>query len=139
VWREDSSGKEKHVVTRILIVDDNENVRRFLKMFLLNADPSFSVCGEAGDGKEALLKADELKPDVVILDLVMPVMDGVTAAREISKTHKGMVMFMYTLHNTYQLELEARKAGIRKIVAKSAPTELVSLIRGINSSPCHQR
>ena len=118
-------------MTRILIVDDNEYVRRYLKTFLQNADPRFSVCGEAGDGKEALLKADELKPDVVILDLAMPVMDGVTAAREISKTHQGVVIFMYTLHSTYQLELEARKAGIRKIVAKSAATELVSLIREI--------
>ena len=122
------------MVTRILIVDDNENVRRYLKTFLQNADTSFSVCGEAGDGKEALLKADELEPDVVILDLAMPVMDGVTAAREISKTHQGMVMLMYTLHSTYQLELEARKAGIRKIVAKPAATELVSLIREIASA-----
>jgi DNA-binding NarL/FixJ family response regulator len=119
------------VVTRILIVDDNENVRRNLKMFLQNADPSFSVCGEACDGKEALLKADELKPDVVILDLAMPVMDGVTAAREISKTHHDLVLFMYTLHSTYQLELEAQKVGIRRIVAKPAATELVSLIREI--------
>lgn len=119
------------MVTRILIVDDNENVRRYLKAFLQNADPRFSVCGEAGDGKEALLKADELKPDVVILDLAMPVMDGVTAAREISKTHQGMAMFMYTLHSTYQLELEAQKVGIRGIVAKPAAAELVSLIREI--------
>jgi DNA-binding NarL/FixJ family response regulator len=126
-----AQGSENHGVTRILIVDDNEYVRRYLKTFLQNADPRFSVCGEAGDGKEALLKADELKPDVVILDLAMPVMDGVTAAREISKTHQGVVIFMYTLHSTYQLELEARKAGIRKIVAKSAATELVSLIREI--------
>ena len=118
-------------MTRILIVDDNENVRRYLKTFLQHADPRFSVCGEAGDGKEALLKTDELKPDVVILDLAMPVMDGVTAAREISKTHQGMVIIMYTLHSTYQLELEARKVGIRKIVAKPAATELVSLIREI--------
>jgi DNA-binding NarL/FixJ family response regulator len=118
-------------VTRILIVDDNEAVRRFLKTYLQNADPGFSICGEAGDGKEALLKAAELKPDVVILDLVMPVMDGVAAAREISRTHHDMVMFMYTLHNTQQLEREAQKVGIRRIVAKPAAAELVSLIREI--------
>jgi len=121
-------------VTRILIVDDNEAVRRYLKTFLQNADPGFFICGEAGDGKEALLKADQLKPDVVILDLVMPVMDGVAAAREISKTHRGMVMFMYTLHCSQQLELEAQKVGIRRIVAKPAAAELVSLIREIGST-----
>jgi DNA-binding NarL/FixJ family response regulator len=122
------------VVTRILIVDDNENVRRYLKTLLQRADPRFSVCGEAGNGKEALLKADELKPDVVILDLAMPVMDGVTAAREISKTHHETAMFMYTLHSSYQLELEAHKVGIRRIVAKPAVAELVSLIREIASA-----
>jgi two-component system, response regulator YesN len=122
------------VVTRILIVDDNENVRRYLKTLLQRADPRFSVCGEASNGKEALLKADELKPDVVILDLAMPVMDGVTAAREISKTHHETAMFMYTLHSSYQLELEAHKVGIRRIVAKPAVAELVSLIREIASA-----
>jgi DNA-binding NarL/FixJ family response regulator len=117
------------MVTRILIVDDNEHVRKHLRTLLQNADRSFVVCGEAGDGQDAVTKAGELKPDVIILDLAMPVMDGVTAAREISKTSQRVAMFMYTLHTSAQLEVEAKTAGIRGIVAKPATADLVSLVR----------
>jgi len=121
-------------VTRILIVDDNESVRKHLKVFLQGADTTFSICGEAGDGREAVLKADELKPDVIILDLAMPVMDGVTAAREIGKTQQGVAMFIYTLHSTEQLAVEAEKIGVRGVVAKPAAAHLVSLIREVAQS-----
>ena len=118
-------------MTRILIVDDNEYVRKHLRTLLQNADRSFIVCGEATDGQDAVTKAGELKPDVIILDLAMPVMDGVTAAREISKTSQRIAMFMYTLHTSTQLEVEARTAGIRGIVAKPAAADLVSLVREV--------
>jgi two-component system, NarL family, response regulator LiaR len=63
---------------RILIVDDHSVVRQGLRMFL-SLDPELEVIGEAADGAEALKKAHELKPDVVLMDLLMPVMDGITA------------------------------------------------------------
>ena len=124
-----------NVVVRILIVDDSESVRKHLKTFLQTADATFVVCGEAGDGREAVAKVDELKPDVIILDLAMPVMDGVTAAQEISKRGHTGAMFMYTLHSSHQLELEAEKAGVRRIVSKPAAFELVPLIREVATPP----
>jgi two-component system response regulator NreC len=117
-----------------LIVDDNANVRKHLKAFLQSADATFLVCGEAGDGQEAILKAEELRPDVIILDLAMPVMDGVTAAQKISKMPHSVAMFLYTLHSTQQLEVEALKVGIRRVVAKPAAIELVTLIRDLAES-----
>lgn len=129
-----SGASEKQSVTRILIVDDNENIRKHLKAFLQGADTTFSICGEAEDGREAVLKAGELKPDVIILDLAMPVMDGVTAAREICKAQPDVAIFMYTLHTTQQLAVEAQKVGIRGVVAKPAVAHLVSLIREVAQS-----
>ena len=114
---------------RILIVDDNELVRKHLKNFLQGADGTFTVCGEAGDGIQAVLKAHELKPDAVILDLAMPLMDGISAAREIAKTAPGLAMFLYTLHMSPQVEVEALSAGIRKVVAKPSAGDLVPLLR----------
>ena len=119
------------MVTRILIVDDNQYVRKHLRTILQKADHSFVVCGEAIDGQDAVAKAGELKPDVIILDLAMAVMDGVTAAREIAKTSQRVAMFMYTLHTSTQLEVEAKTAGIRGIVAKPAAADLVSLVREV--------
>jgi DNA-binding NarL/FixJ family response regulator len=114
--------------TRLLIVDDNERVRRQLKG-LLNADPAFLVCGEAASGKEAVLQAQELRPDVIILDLAMPGMDGITAAREMSRTLPGLAIFMYTLHASRQLEIEAKNAGISHVVPKPDTSQLITLLR----------
>lgn len=124
-------------VIRILIADDSQSVRKHLKTFLQTADATFVVCGEAGDGQEAVVKADELKPDVIILDLAMPVMDGVAAANEISKRGHTGAMFMYALHSSRQLEVEAEKVGIRRVVAKPAAFELVPLIREAATRPLH--
>jgi DNA-binding NarL/FixJ family response regulator len=121
-------------VIRILIVDDNELVRKHLKNFLQGADGTFNVCGEAGDGVQAVLKAHELKPDAVILDLAMPLMDGISAAREIAKETPAMAMFLYTLHMSPQVEVEALSAGIRKVVAKPSASDLVPLLRNLGKA-----
>jgi two-component system chemotaxis response regulator CheY len=125
--------------TRILIVDDNVHVRTHLKGLLVNADPSFLVCGEASTGKQAVSKAQELTPDVVILDLAMPVMDGIAAAREISGTVPGLAIFMYTIHTSRQLEIEAKEAGISHVVSKPDASRLIALLRqfsGVKNREC---
>jgi len=77
------------------------------------------VCGEAVNGFEAVVKAGELKPDLVILDLAMPIMDGVHAAREISGSAPALPILMHTMHDgSSALVLEAKKAGVSKIVSK---------------------
>jgi len=102
---------------RILIADDNPTMRHQLRRFL-ESNQEWQVCGEAVDGREAVEKTQLLKPDLVLLDLAMPEMDGLTAARQISQVLPEVPLIMYTLHCSPQLELEASKAGIRSVVAK---------------------
>lgn len=113
--------------TRILIADDNRVVRTALRHLLEQADQWEII--EAEDGRESITKAQELKPNLVILDLVMPVMDGLTAARKISKLMPDIPLLMHTLHYSPQLEVEARKMGVRKVLPKADTAGLVFAIR----------
>lgn len=106
------------VASRLLIADDNATVRRMLRA-LLETHEGWQVCGEGENGLEAVAKAKELRPDVVILDLAMPVMDGLRATREISAALPGVPILIHTLHNAPGVELEAKKSGARRIVNKT--------------------
>jgi two-component system, chemotaxis family, chemotaxis protein CheY len=123
-WETDPIARMKN---RILIADDNDLVRGVLRD-LLGAVENWEIL-EAANGKEALLMAQEIKPSVIILDLAMPLMDGLSAAREISKVLPEIPVLMYTLHSTPQLELEASKVGVRRIIAKPESGELISAVR----------
>jgi DNA-binding NarL/FixJ family response regulator len=104
-------------VARILIADDRELMRIALKtLFVLR--PNWEICGEAEDGREAIAKATELQPDVIVLDYKMPVADGLQAANEICKNLPATPIVMYTLYKSAQLESAARLAGVRRVVAK---------------------
>lgn len=83
---------------------------------------------EVEDGQAAVSRALELHPHLVILDLAMPVMDGLTAAREISKLLPEIPILMYTMHWTPALDLAAQKCGVRKLVPKVQSTELVAAV-----------
>ena len=102
---------------RILIADDHSKVRRTLKTLLEDHD-GWQVCGEAANGLEAVQKAAELKPDLVILYLAMPVMDGMRAAREISSAFPSLPIVMHTNHDSSVMALEAKNNGVRKFVSK---------------------
>ena len=104
--------------SRLLIADDNATVRRLLRV-LLETHDGWEVCGEAENGLEAVVKAKELKPDAVILDLAMPVMDGLRATREISEALPGTPVLIHTLHNAPGMDLEVKKAGAREIINKT--------------------
>lgn len=103
---------------RILIVDDHAIVRRMLRV-LVETHSGWEVCAEAENGQEAIAELEECNPDVVIMDMAMPVKDGITASREISATAPNVPIIMHTLHYSPELELEAKKAGVRKVVAKA--------------------
>jgi DNA-binding NarL/FixJ family response regulator len=119
---------------RILVVDDNEMVRKALRDFLRSADRSFAICGEAADCREAVRKAEELKPDVVILDFALPDGDGLAVARVISGLPHKATILMYTMYNSPRLEFEAAQAGILHVVPKPAASELLVLLRGLAQS-----
>lgn len=84
---------------------------------------------DAGNGREAIEKAQELNPQLIILDLVMPVMDGFMAARQISQLLPDTPLLMHTMHWSSQVEVEAQKVGVRKVIAKSDTRLLISTIQ----------
>jgi DNA-binding NarL/FixJ family response regulator len=108
------------VTHKLLIVDDNALVRRLVRAFL-EQDRTWEVCGEAENGEEGVRKVRELQPDAVILDLQMPVMNGLEAAREIHLIAPNTAMVMFTMHSSPQLLLEARAVGISDVLSKMDP------------------
>ena len=102
---------------RILVADDNRSVRASLGQFLRH-HPDWVICAEAENGQEAVTKTIQFAPDVVVLDLAMPVMDGLEAAREIGNVLSEVPIFLYTLHSIPALEREAHRIGVREVVTK---------------------
>ena len=102
----------------VLIVDDNAVVRRLVRA-CIERDRNWHICGEADNGKVAVEKVKELHPDIVILDLQMPVMNGLEAARQITHFAPDTALLMFTLHTGEQLLKDARAAGIKDVISKS--------------------
>jgi DNA-binding NarL/FixJ family response regulator len=100
----------------ILIVDDNPQIRKIIRSVLEDAD--CAVCGEAVNGQDGIEKAARLHPDLVILDLAMPVMNGLEAARVLTKTMPGVILVLLTNHTNELVESEARAAGIKAVLSK---------------------
>src|SRR5258708_18941332 len=103
---------------RILLVDDHPIVRQGLKT-LLAGHPGWEVIGEASDGMEAVDKADSLRPDVMVLDVTMPRMNGLEACRVIRRKAPGLEILFVTQHDSPQMMREALEAGVRRDVVKS--------------------
>jgi chemotaxis response regulator CheB len=122
-------------VRRILIVDDNQTLRRALRG-MLSSRADWIVCGEAANGLQAVQLAAKLKPDVVLLDFKMPVMNGLDAAREIMTNDPLVPIAMYTLvDESIRFESEAQKMGVRKIISKTDLLEsLASSLDDITAS-----
>ena len=119
---------------RILIADDHELVRRGL-CTLLQAHEGWEICGEATDGREAVEKAKQLNPDVVILDVGMPNLNGLEATRQLSKQNRGYKIIVLTITDTDQVIREALEAGARGFVLKSdAARDLVAAVEALQSN-----
>ncbi len=111
---------ENFMAVRILLVDDHPIVRQGLRT-LLQGRGDWEVVGEASDGVEAVEKVDSLQPDVVVLDVTMPRMNGLEACRLIQQKHKnaGPEVLFVTQHDSPQMMREALDAGARGYVVKS--------------------
>jgi DNA-binding NarL/FixJ family response regulator len=109
---------------RILIVDDHEAVRKGV-CAILSARLDIEVCGEAVNGKEAIEKTKELKPDLIILDVTMPVLNGFDAAREIRKILPEARILMLSMHESKQLVEEATRLGVHGYVTKTQASDVL--------------
>jgi DNA-binding NarL/FixJ family response regulator len=113
---------------RILIADDHEVVRQGIRA-ILQARPDWEICGEAVDGREAIRLAQELRPDVIIMDITMPKMSGLEASQEIAKLQPPARILIFTMHESKSLAPSVRRAGAQGYVVKSrAARDLVEAL-----------
>lgn len=113
---------------RILIVDDHAAIRAGVRASL-EQHPDWQVCGEAVNGLDGLHRARECCPDLVVLDVSMPVMDGLEAARHLRLTMPSVPVVLFTSHDSAQLQKYAAAAGIADVVSKDS--SLVDLTTAI--------
>jgi two-component system response regulator NreC len=117
---------------RIMLADDHAMLRTALAS-LLGAEPDFEVVGEAGDGVEAIAMAQELQPDVAVIDITMPRIGGLEAVRQISLCSPQVRFLVLTMHESEELLLHALRAGASGyVVKKAAHTDLIEAIRAVH-------
>jgi DNA-binding NarL/FixJ family response regulator len=121
---------------RILVADDHDLMRRGIKT-LLESRPSWQVCGEAHTGREAVAKSEELRPDIVILDMSMPDLNGLEAAKRIRKSLASAEVLILSMHYSDQLIREIVESGVRGYVSKSdSDRDLLTAVEALgNHSP----
>jgi DNA-binding NarL/FixJ family response regulator len=119
---------------RILVADDHEVVRRGVCALLLSHS-GWQVCGEAGNGREAVEKAKELRPDVIILDLHMPNLNGMEAARQILRHDPGQQILVLTITDSEQMVQELLRVGAKGYVLKSdAARDLIAAVEALQEN-----
>ena len=107
------------MTVKILIVDDHEIVREGIRTLLAGSRPQWEICGEATNGQLAIEAVKTLKPDVVILDVTMPVMSGLEAAPRINGLRLGCRVLIFTMHQSDTFITEVRNVGAQGYVVKS--------------------
>lgn len=122
---------------RILVVDDHEVIRRGVRA-LAEGHAGWSVCGEASTGREAVTEAQRLRPDLVILDISMPELNGLEAARQISRLVPQAKILILTVHDSEQVAREALEAGARGLMLKSdVGRDLLAAVSAIQAGRPH--
>ena len=120
---------------RVLIVDDHAVVRQGLRIFL-DTEGEFEVVGEAPDGEEAVRLAKALRPDIVLMDLLMPGMGGIEATKVLVQQHPDIKVLMLTSFGGHERMVEALQAGaVGYVVKDSAPTEILRAVRSVSRHP----
>lgn len=121
---------------QILIVDDKPHVRDGIRM-LLRKHQDWTICGEASDGIEAIQQAEEFRPDVILLDVSMPRMDGLTALPKIREKSPSSQIIVLTLHESLATARAASAAGADAYVAKSLISELLPTLENLQPDQTH--
>jgi DNA-binding NarL/FixJ family response regulator len=111
---------------RILIVDDCETTRRILRVIARSRD--WTVCGEAESGRSGIREFQRVKPDVVLIDLAMPDINGIEAAKRMSMLNPSVALILFTVLNAEGLEEAAQDAGISSIVSKAQAWDLIGAV-----------
>src|SRR5262249_19152102 len=115
---------------RILLADDHPKVRRHVRD-ALETLKGWEVCGEAATGREAVAMTEIYSPDIVVLDLSMPELNGLEAAREITKRFPHTVVFILTMHHAHELIREVLAAGARACLTKSNLQHLIDEVQSV--------
>jgi DNA-binding NarL/FixJ family response regulator len=117
---------------QIILADDHAVMRRGLRL-VLEQQEEFEVLGEANDGREAVSLAESLKPDVAVLDITMPNLNGIEAARQISAKQLGVAIVVLSMHADEGYVLRALKAGARGYLLKESPeADFIQAIRAVS-------
>jgi len=117
-------------MTRILIADDSPPIRQGLRN-LLESHSGWEICGEAVNGRDAVQKSRQLTPDLVVIDFVMPEMNGCEAASEISRLFHKVPILLLTMYLSQPLVEIARRVGIRGAVSKTNVLQVVSGVEAL--------
>jgi DNA-binding NarL/FixJ family response regulator len=126
------------VPMNILIADDKRHMRRVLRS-LIEGHEGWEVCAEAADGVQAVNRAKQFQPDLIILDLAMPELNGIEAAGQISQALPGVPILIFTLYASPQIEREAEKVGVQRVISKSTGYMLVPAIEEAWAQSHHQK
>jgi two-component system chemotaxis response regulator CheY len=120
----ESDPRKRGAGKTVLVVDDNAAIRKMLAAAFLS--DGFKTCGEAENGKEAVELAKQIKPDVITLDLSMPVMNGITAASELRRIFPTTPIILFTLYGDSVSKAAASEAGVSLVLQKTVPlSELI--------------
>jgi len=120
----------REMAKTILIADDSADVRKHVGR-ILRANEDFEVCDDAVNGLDAIVKARECNPDLIILDLGMPVMNGLETARELKRVMPIVPIILFTLHGDVISDEQANRSGIDRVVAKSDIAKLGEHVRAL--------
>jgi two-component system, chemotaxis family, chemotaxis protein CheY len=116
---------------RILLVDDSDNIRRITRLFI-ESQLDLDVCGEAVDGVDAIEKARELRPDLVVLDLAMPRMNGVKAACQLRAMNSQTPIVLFTMYDDMSARALALSAGVNVVLSKAdGGWKLIECVRNL--------
>jgi DNA-binding NarL/FixJ family response regulator len=116
---------------RILLADDHKLMRSGLRL-LIEQQPDLTVIGEAADGREAVALAKSLRPDVAVMDISMPNLNGIEAAHQITQTHAELAVIVLSMHPDESYVLRALKAGAKGYLLKdSAESDLITAVRAV--------